>query len=285
MSADLTHHRRPVRVLAADQGGDAGDVRGRHRRTGHVAELLPPLFGGATAAMTSTPGAMMSGLSRSPPPARAGPRDEKPATIGALIGTWQHVGDGRRRAGAVSAYALIGAPATLSTWIVGTEWKSALSELRAALNSIMPTPPALSTARLLSTRALAGEPAALAEHDLAGDLRRVETGVMPLLAMSVRVGEALRTATGRTGEAGVDRVDQRSRADTRPTPTPWYDAPLPSVTVLTVLRSWVLAATVVNHGELCATVLAPGPVVAGRGGDEDATRGGVEERDLEPGRR
>ena len=42
--------------------------------------------GGATAAMTLTPGAVMSGLSRSPPPAIAGPYDEKPAIVGASTG-------------------------------------------------------------------------------------------------------------------------------------------------------------------------------------------------------
>ena len=37
--------------------------------------------------------------------------------------------------------------------------------------------------------------------------------------------------------------------------------PLPSVTVLVDRRSCVLAATVVSHGELCATVEAPGPLL------------------------
>ena len=35
-----------------------------------------------------------------------------------------------------------------------------------------------------------------------------------------------------------------------PSPTPVYDAPLPSVTVLVAPRSWVLAATVVSQGAL-----------------------------------
>src|SRR5262245_17190641 len=47
-------------------------------------KLLP--VAGATAAMTSTPGAVMSGFSRSPPPALAGPNDEKPAIAGARTG-------------------------------------------------------------------------------------------------------------------------------------------------------------------------------------------------------
>src|SRR5439155_21636191 len=43
----------------------------------------PACPGGATAASTSWPGAMTSGLSRSPPPAASGPRDEKLAVNGA----------------------------------------------------------------------------------------------------------------------------------------------------------------------------------------------------------
>src|SRR6478735_11496316 len=39
-----------------------------------------------TPARTLTPGAEMSGLSRSPPEARVGPRDEKPAIWGAAAG-------------------------------------------------------------------------------------------------------------------------------------------------------------------------------------------------------
>src|SRR6476646_1610498 len=41
---------------------------------------------GETAAMTSTPGAVMSGLSRSPPPAIAGPSEGEPAIPGARTG-------------------------------------------------------------------------------------------------------------------------------------------------------------------------------------------------------
>src|SRR5512139_2168985 len=44
---------------------------------------LRPASLGDMAARTSTPGAMMSGLSRSPPPASAGPREENEATSGA----------------------------------------------------------------------------------------------------------------------------------------------------------------------------------------------------------
>ena len=36
-----------------------------------------------------------------------------------------------------------------------------------------------------------------------------------------------------------------------------YVVPSPSVTVLVAPRSWVLAATVIFHGALCATLLVP----------------------------
>src|SRR5690242_14910004 len=49
---------------------------------------LPLSATGDTAAITSTPGAVMSGLSRSPPPARAGPLDENAAIAGASTWTW-----------------------------------------------------------------------------------------------------------------------------------------------------------------------------------------------------
>ena len=48
---------------------------------------LPLSATGETAAMTSTPGAVMSGFSRSPPPASAGPFDENAAMAGASTET------------------------------------------------------------------------------------------------------------------------------------------------------------------------------------------------------
>src|SRR3954447_3216216 len=48
---------------------------------------VPPPFGpGARAATMSTPGAAMSGLTRSPPLVRSGPREENPATTGTGVG-------------------------------------------------------------------------------------------------------------------------------------------------------------------------------------------------------
>jgi hypothetical protein len=87
----------------------------------YASKLRPWLPGGATAATTSTPGAVMSGLSRSPLPAMAGPADEKLAISGAR--TWVTVvAESDAVAPAVAAYALIARPAALFTWTVGTWW-------------------------------------------------------------------------------------------------------------------------------------------------------------------
>ena len=59
-----------------------------------------------------------------------------------------------------------------------------------------------------------------------------------------------------------------------PTPGPVNLVPLPSVRLFSKVRSWVLAATVVNHGELVGRAHARS--VAGRGGDEHAGRGGLQ---------
>ncbi len=49
---------------------------------------------------------------------------------------------------------MIAAPATLSTWMLGTEWKSAFSDCPGeVLARIMPIPSASATAALLSVRA------------------------------------------------------------------------------------------------------------------------------------
>src|SRR6478752_5311055 len=62
-----------------------------------LSHRLPAWFCGETAATMSTPGAMMSGLPRSPPLKSDGPRDEKLATIGAsgvgaVVGVSEAVG-------------------------------------------------------------------------------------------------------------------------------------------------------------------------------------------------
>src|SRR5207253_10121726 len=110
-------------------------------------KLLPPLPGGATAASTSCPGATMSGLSRLPPAASVGPREEKVAISGA----------GTLATSVLCAMLAVGPPvaaadtascSATSRCTVGTECTSALVELAAMFTSTMPTPPASPTARL-----------------------------------------------------------------------------------------------------------------------------------------
>src|SRR4029453_2469195 len=84
-----------------------------------VSHRLPAWLGGALAAVTSTPGARMSGLGRSPLLETEGARDENAATWGASMVTCC-AADSDAVAPAVAAYALMAAPATSSTCTVGT---------------------------------------------------------------------------------------------------------------------------------------------------------------------
>ena len=133
---------------------------------------------------------------------------------------------------------------------IGTKWKSALSELGVGLYRIMPTPPASLTARLLSTRALTP---------------RSHSTILPVtLAGSSVPMKHSRTCGRRRHRPGpaFDRVDQRrrtARPGRRRRRCTWRRCRA-SRTWWTG-RSWVLAATVVIHGRLCATVLAPGPLL------------------------
>ncbi len=113
----------------------------------------PAALNAVVAASTLVPGAMMSGLSRSPFPAGDGPRLEELATFGALTRT--------AVPGLIVAvglvvpltYALTAGAALSSRWTVGTECRSESSVPGVMLSRIMPTPPAFFTCRLLSTRA------------------------------------------------------------------------------------------------------------------------------------
>src|SRR5689334_7618757 len=82
---------------------------------------LPWWPAGDTPAKMSTPGAVMSGLIRSPPPAMAGPGEENAAIAGAR-GTVFDTADSDAVGAAVLTYALIAAPATWSTCTVGMTW-------------------------------------------------------------------------------------------------------------------------------------------------------------------
>ena len=116
----------------------------------------PPLGPGATAAMTLTPGAVMSGLSRSLSLDSAGPREEKLATWGTGVGAPPVVSPGVNVAvgAVVVAYVLMAAPATSSTWTVGTTCRSESRLPGETLVRIIPTPPAALTAADLSVRAM-----------------------------------------------------------------------------------------------------------------------------------
>src|SRR4051794_16034808 len=79
----------------------------------------PPWPAGETAARTSTPGAAMSGFSWSPV-ARLGPRDEKPAMLGAEVGVTGAPSVNFAVGFAVPlTYALIASPVALSTCVAG----------------------------------------------------------------------------------------------------------------------------------------------------------------------
>src|SRR5215210_4514486 len=116
--------------------------------------------GGATAARMSCPGAMMSGLRMSPPPAGIGPRDENAAVNGASalktivplvrLAVLAAIAAASTVSYSAVAEALVSPP----RWIDGTKCRSALTELTVGLIMIIPAPPACLTARLLSMRAL-----------------------------------------------------------------------------------------------------------------------------------
>ena len=134
-------------------------------------------------------------------------------------------------------------------------------------------------AGLLHRQALvdAGVDAAVADHDLAGDLGRIEHGgavVVAAVAERDR-GRVWRRQTRRPSEsmsgAGPTAVA---------TEAPVYVAPLPSVTEPSPLRLCVPAATVVIHGP-GARPCRRRAAVAGRGRDEDARVSGEQERDLD----
>src|SRR5262249_45799487 len=139
--------------------------------------------------------------------------------------------------------------ATSLTWMVGTAWKSAFSEFGDVFMRIMPTPPACLTARPLSVRPLTPRSqATILPATLAG------SRLPPRKHSCAAVGSAPEAATSPAYTRPVD-------ATASPMPGPVNVVPLPSVIDRVNERSWLLAATVVTHGELCATVDAVGPLL------------------------
>src|SRR5215510_5002804 len=106
----------------------------------------------------------------------------------------------------------------------------------------MPTPPASCTALLLSVRGLTP---------------RRQSTILPvtLAGSSVPMKQSSTCAGSAPARPALTESISGDDGTAGPRPAPVKVAPLPSVTVLVNARSWLLAATVVSHGELCATVL------------------------------
>src|SRR5439155_4114438 len=78
-----------------------------------VSNRLPRWPAGETAATTSLPGAMRSGLSRSPPLSTDGPRLEKSATVGASCETRTPADSAAVGLAVPATYALMACPASV----------------------------------------------------------------------------------------------------------------------------------------------------------------------------
>src|SRR3954468_3034987 len=223
----------------------------------------PPWFVGATAARTSTPGAAMSGLSRSPV-ARLGPREEKPAMLGASTGVTGPPSLNFAVGLAVPVtYALIASPVALSTCVAGATWTSATWPAPTAmLAMIVPTPPASATAAGLSTRAFVGsvetETPRLQTTILPATFAESSSATPPFADLEKHCASF--TVSAPATPAFVDRITGFRDATPGTIEVPVKVAPLPSVIV-----SWnavcVLAATVVSQGLGCATVETVGPLL------------------------
>src|SRR5262249_48199610 len=89
-----------------------------------LSHKLPAWFCGETAATMSTPGAMMSGLPRSPPLKSDGPTEENPASTGASARVATPAPSAAVGFAVEWMYDLIARPSVLLMWTVGTKWKS-----------------------------------------------------------------------------------------------------------------------------------------------------------------
>src|SRR5262245_42276376 len=120
----------------------------------------------------------------------------------------------------------------------------------------MPTPPASFTARLLSTRALLPRSqSTILPVTFAGS----STGA-PLFTMEVEKHSATSVASAPGRPAVVESMNGAGPTAAA-SDAPVYVAPLPSVRVASPLRLCVPAATVVIHGDGCATVPVVGPLL------------------------
>ena len=217
----------------------------------------------------------MSGFSRSPAPARAGRATRTPPSNGA--GRVEHD----------RAPALIVAVACrrrvrldrqrrrrLTTWTVGTKWRSALSEFAARCYEHHADAAGLLHGEALVVRAF---DAAVAEHDLAGDLGRIEQA--PPLSPAEAQGEPRRVGAGQPAASSRRRAAPvRPRSPTRRAVVGRAVAERDRPLAVAVVRA---RSDRRDPRAGCATVDARGPGVAGRGGDEDARVGREQERDLD----
>src|SRR6478735_3366695 len=247
MMADLTAAGDHVGFLPSSSApepamcGDAMDVPDRKP---NVSPLKPT---GETAASTATPGAVTSGLSRSPLDARVGPREENSAICGTGGGSAPVVSVAFRLAvmpGVAFTTSLIfGSP----TWTVGTLCRSASSEPGVRLTRTMPTPPARLTSALLSTRATTP---------------RSQTTILPAtLAGSSELGahsaaSVARAAAVFTSTASTIGLESTSLLMTL---APANLLPSDSSAVPRRVLSNVEAATLVIQGPAWLTVEAVGP--------------------------
>src|SRR5829696_1586358 len=211
----------------------------------------PWLPGGATAASTSTPGALTSGFRMSPPPAVSGPSDEKSAIRGA--GLPYEIAAAEKLAvavaGAASRYALIASPAVAATCTVGTMCRIASVVVALAgtlvLARIIPAAPAACAAAALSTRTLPP---------------RSQMMILPVTFAGSSTSSLKQRRTDSAGAPARPAADDRINGfegTARVSEAPVYVAPLPSVIVPVPPRPCELAATVVIHGLGCATCEAP----------------------------
>src|SRR5215217_409426 len=201
-----------------------------------------------TPARTFTPGAAMSGFSRSPPEARLGPREENPASCGAGAGGSPVRSPLTRltvNAGLASSLDLSSRLFGAFTCTVGSTWLSASSELLVRFTRIIPTPPLFWTSWLLAVLSTTPRsqtttlPATLAASSEPGPQR------FGLVAPAAAAAAATTTGLPATSDFMIE--------------APRYSEPSETLTVPSSSLGKVDAATVVSHGAAWLTVETVGP--------------------------
>src|SRR5215217_7201614 len=201
-----------------------------------------------TPARTLTPGAAMSGFSRSPPDARVGPRDEKPAIWGAGAGG-RPVRSPLTRltvsAGLASSLDFSSRLLGALTCTVGSTWLSASSELLVRFTRIMPTPPLSWTSWLLAVRSTTPRSQTTTLPDTLAASREPGPQRFGLAAPAAAAAAATTTGLSATSVFMME--------------APRYSEPSETLTVPSSSLGKVEAATVVSHGAAWLTVETVGP--------------------------